>query len=122
MSIEVPPGVRLAIAAFVTVVGLVGATRYARTVPSVAARKPIPTMPPPSAQLLRDVVLPRRDPPPAAPEVVQPQPETRESSSDLPEPSAAPLEDVIDDDFTLRQRQPEVGTASAPRCPTIRFI
>ena len=95
MSIEVPPGVKLTIATLLTVIGLVGAVRYARTVPSTTARKPIltaPPRPPPP----RDVVFPRQDPPPATPEAVRSQPVTRESSGDLPEPSAAPLEDVIE--------------------------
>ena len=95
MSMEVPPGAKLIIVTLVTVLGLVGATRYARTVPSTTAPKPIQRAPP-SPQSSRDVVLPRRDPPPTAPDVVQPEPVTGESSGDLPELSAAPLEDVIE--------------------------
>ena len=69
MSMKVPPGVKLTIAALVTAIGLVGAIRYARTVPSATARKPLSTAPLPPLHPPRDLVLPQRDPPPAAPAI-----------------------------------------------------
>jgi S1-C subfamily serine protease len=61
--------VKLTIAALVTVIGLAGALRYARTVPAAKARKLIPTTAAPAPQPAQDVVLPRLDPPPAEPEI-----------------------------------------------------
>src|SRR6476661_5631106 len=89
MSLEVPPGVKLTIVALVTAVGLVGALRYARTVPAAKARKLIPTTAAPAPAPPQDVVLPRPDPPPAEPEIAS-DPAARVAAALLRSQAAAP--------------------------------
>jgi S1-C subfamily serine protease len=95
----IPPAAKLALATVVVVAAAIGAVRYARPPRTPIVRKPVVAAP--VAAPVRDVTLSKLEPPVAratpddAPAAVESQPDAHAVSSDRPEPSAAPLEDVI---------------------------